>query len=268
MLPDHLSDICISFASVPLHINGATARGTLWQAAPGRFLLEAPGVARYLVEQGRQVAIASFPQAEKVEILRFLRMTPLAALLFQRGIFAFHAAAVVGPYGAILVAGDSGAGKSTLLAAMLKRGWKLLSDDLAVVKSDENGTPMAFPTFPELSLWPDAMEKFGIPGRDGGRHYLSKDDCFAASPHPLRAIYRLSVHKEEISLCDIRGLKTFSALSSLLYNRYIADALLDRTALMRQGTCIAEKVPMRALRRPRGRWCVEQLADIVERGCR
>ena len=44
----------------------------------------------------------------------------------------------------------------------------------------------------------------------------------------------------------------------------IADALFDRTAYMRLAAAIARNVPMRSLRRPRNRWCVEELADIVE----
>lgn len=268
MLPDFLSEVSIAYASLPRHLHAAPSRGVLWQAAPGRFLLDAPGAARYLVEDGSRVTIDPHPAADKSEVSRFLRMTPLAALLFQRGVTAFHAAAVAGPDGAVLIAGDSGAGKSTLLAAMLKRGWSVLADDLAAVDLNENGEPTVFPAFPELALWSDAMEKLGIETENEGRHVLPMKERFVASPRPLRAIYRLSVHKNDLEMVDIKGTKIFSTLTTLSYNSRIADALLNRDAYMRRASVITGTVPMRALRRPRGQWCVEDLANLVEGDCR
>ena len=243
MLPDFLSDISVNIASVPSHIEGAISGGVLWQAAPGRFLLDAPDTARYLVEDGSSIVIDPYPSADEADVRRFLRMTPLAALLFQRGILAFHAAAVAGPNGAILIAGDSGAGKSTLLAAMLKRGWNLLADDLAAVDLNENAMPMVFPTFPELTLWSDAMEKLEIENKGEGRHGLPMNDRFIASPQPLCAVYRLSVHKEEIEISRIEGAKLFAALTTISYNSRIADAMFNRAAYMLQAAAIARTVP-------------------------
>lgn len=49
---------------------------------------------------------------------------------------AFHAAAAVPPggAGALLLAGASFSGKSALSLALLRRGWRLLSDDIAVLR--------------------------------------------------------------------------------------------------------------------------------------
>jgi hypothetical protein len=268
MLPDFLADFSLNFASIPPHIDGAISHGVLWEAAQGRFMLEAPETARYLVEDGQRVIIDSSPAADATKVRRFLRMAPLAALLFQRGVLAFHAAAVAGPEGAILIAGDSGAGKSTLLAAMLKRGWKLLADDLAVVDREPSGMPTVLPTFPDLALWADTMEKLGFEDKGQGRHVLPMEDRFVSSPRPLRAIYRLSVHKEEIAMSDIQGMMLFTTLAALSYNSRIADALLERAAYMRQAAAIIGNVFVRNLRRPRGRWCVDELADLLEKECR
>jgi hypothetical protein len=265
MLPDFLSDISVKIAAVPPHIEGATAHGVLWQAAPRSFLIDAPDVARYLVEEGSCITIDPSPQADETDMRRFFRMTPLVALLFQRGILAFHAAAVAGPAGAILIAGDSGAGKSTLLAALLKRGWLFLADDLAAVNLDQNGLPMVYPHFPEVMLWTDTMEKLEFENVGKGRQRLPMKEQFIATPQPLRAICRLSVHKDEIEISSIEGVKLFNTLTTLSYNSRIADALLDRTAFMRTAAAIARTVPLHSLRRPRGRWCVDELADLLEK---
>lgn len=92
-----------------------------------------------------RITIEPPPQADETEVDRFLRMTPLAARLIQRGITAFHVAAVANEDGAALLEGDSGSGKSTLLAALLYRGWTMLADDLAPVDLDDEGNPAVLP---------------------------------------------------------------------------------------------------------------------------
>jgi hypothetical protein len=269
ILSSLLSEVRIQTAAVPSTLEGATARGVLWQAAPGRFLLDVPGIARYLVADGCSITVEPTAQQTARNVTRFLQMTPLAALFFQRGIPVFHAAAAATPHGVVLLAGDSGAGKSTLLAALLRRGWSLVADDLAVVSVDQNGTPSVLPAFPEVVLWQDAIDKLGMTpglpfGNNRNRQVLSLEKQFTSSPQNLLAIYWLSVHTAmEIQVRNLEGAERFSALGTLSYNSHIADALLDRSAYFRCASAIAQAVPVRQLRRPRGRWSAEELADRV-----
>jgi hypothetical protein len=57
----------------------------------------------------------------------------VVAGLHREGLYAVHAAAAAGPTGAVLVAGRSGQGKSTLVLGLVRRGFGLLSDDLALL---------------------------------------------------------------------------------------------------------------------------------------
>lgn len=269
MLTDWLTDVEVQTAPVPPALGGVRASGVLWQAATGRFLLEVPGVARYLVTDGRLVTIEPMRQAEAVDLMRFLRMGPLAALLFQRGMLAFHAAAIANEQGALLIAGDSGAGKSTLLTALLQRGWGLLADDLAVVDLDADGQPMVLPTFPEIVLWREAMERLQISETPEvcTRRVLSMQTQLISRRQPLRAIYWLSVnHKDELETSGITGIERFKALIALSYNRRIADALLDRTTFLRKAGIIARSVPLRHLRRPHSKWSVKELVEVIHNG--
>jgi hypothetical protein len=132
--------------------------GVLWRAAPGRLLLDVPGVARYLVRDGTLVQVDPRPGAAAAEVQRFLRMTPAAALYLQRGVPVLHAAVAADASGrAVVLAGDSGAGKSVLLAALVRRGWGVLTDDLAPIALGGDGAPAALPTWPEVILWPDSV---------------------------------------------------------------------------------------------------------------
>jgi hypothetical protein len=252
--PCLVSPSVISLAGARVEI--AAARGVLWQAAPERFVLDVPEVARYLVADGRTITVQPMPGAGDAEVARFLGMAPLAALWYQRGALVFHAAAAATPgdgAGAILIAGDSGAGKSTLLAALAQRGWRPLADDLAIVELDERSQPVVLPNPAPIRLWPDAREKLD---------WREAEEAPAVSePFPLRAIYWLGVHhRDGIELTELAGAQRFQALGALSYNSHIADALLDRAMYLRKAGRVAQAVPLRRLRRPRGRWSAPELA--------
>lgn len=269
ILPDLLTDITIETATLPSELVDATSRGVLWQAALGRFLLDIPEVGRYLVEDGRRVVIDALPQAADEEVIRYFCMTPLAALLYQRNIPVFHAAAAAMPdrEECILLAGDSGAGKSTLLVALLQRGWRLLADDLTIVRTDENGNLVVFPTSPEVVLWSDAVEKLSLTKTDNtsGRHILSWSGRFVSNPLLLRAVYCLAAKNQDgFQLSELEGVKRFQAMGLLAYNSHIANALFDPKEYFRQAAVFAQAIPLYRLCRPRGCWSADKLADMVE----
>jgi hypothetical protein len=269
VLPAWLSGTQIKTAAVPPVLNAANANGALWQAAPGRFLLHAPAVARFLVDDGRTITIDPAPLAAAADVGRFLRMAPLAALLYQRGILAFHAAAAANSKGAILLAGDSGAGKSTLLKTLLERGWMMLADELSAVDLDRDGELRVWPTFPEIRLWQNTEKILGnrpvAPNSGSNWRNLQMNAQFAHAPQPLRAIYWLTLHNaDQIERETVEGMERFRAPGTMAYNSHIADVLLDRMEYMRSAAILAQAVPIHRLRRPRGKWSVEELADQVE----
>lgn len=57
------------------------------------------------------------------------------ARLYEQGIYAMHAGAVVYKGAALIVAGRSGQGKTTLVLGLLRRGLGLLSDEFAIADS-------------------------------------------------------------------------------------------------------------------------------------
>jgi hypothetical protein len=233
--------------------------GVLWRAAPGRLLLEVPEVARYLVSDGNLVEIEPGDGAATGEVRRMLRMTPTAALYLQRGLPVLHAAVAVNAAGqAVMLAGNSCAGKSVLLAALLQRGWGLLTDDLAPVTLDDGGVPVALPTWPEMTQF----------GPSGSRQAVGAEASFVDEARPIRAIWWLGVHRfDPIKVHGIEGTDRFEAFGAMAYNRRIASALLDRADYLRVAAAVVGSgIPIRQLIRPHGRWTADELADIVEGG--
>jgi hypothetical protein len=242
---------------------GAPHSGVLWRAAPGRLLLEVPDVARYLVSDGNLVEIEPGDGAAG-EVRRFLRMTPAAALYLQRGIPVLHAAVVADTAGrGVVLAGDSGSGKSVLLTALVRRGWGLLTDDLAPVTLDDDQVPVAVPTWPEVTPWPGSAWL-----GSAGPAAAGWDARFVDEARPIGAIWWLGLHGfDAIEVHGVEGMARFEALAAMAYHRRIASALLDRASYLRvAGRVAGSGIPIRRLIRPRGRWTAGDLADIVENG--
>jgi hypothetical protein len=274
-----LDGCVIRFPASVGELAAAPHSGVLWRAAPGRLLLEVPDVARYLVSDGNLVEIEPCGAAAAGEVRRFLRMTPTAALYLQRGIPVLHAAVAADPAGhAVVLAGASSAGKSVLLAALVQRGWGLLADDLAPLTLDHAGVPVAVPTWPEMILWPDAVEGDATSvahgaevtefGPSGSRRAVGWEARFVDEARPVRAIWWLDVHGfDPIEVHAVEGISQFEALGAMAYHRRIASALLDRASYLTvAGTVAGSGIPIRRLIRPRGRWTASELADIVEDG--
>jgi hypothetical protein len=236
--------------------------GVLWRAARGRLLLDVPGVARYLVRDGNVVEIDPCDGAEAGEVQRFLHMTPAAALYLQRGVPVLHAAVAADPAGrGVMLAGDSGSGKSVLLTALMRRGWGLLTDDLAPVALDREQVPVAVPTWPEVRPWPGGTASAAPDGL-----YGDLADRFVHEPRPISAIWWLGQHGfDPVAVHGVEGIARFGALGAMAYNGHIASALLDRGSYLRvAGAMAGSGLPIRRLIRPRGRWTAGELADIVE----
>jgi hypothetical protein len=190
-------DVTIRGGSVPAAFGDATASGPTWQIAGQKFLLRIPGIARFLLTAGKEIAFEAEPGAEAGDIPIFLLGTAFGILLHQREQIVLHASAVRVNGKAILFCGPSGAGKSTLAAALSRRGYRLITDDFCAITVTEAGTPMVHPDSRQLKLWAQAIEKLGL-GESRGARVRSRLEKFYVDPGeahmealPLGAVYSL-----------------------------------------------------------------------------
>ncbi len=273
-VPVILNDVRIEYRAVQRNLEGATATGVLWQAAPGRFLLEAPGVARFLVTGGIEIAIDAEREAPSVRVAGFLRMAPLAALLYQRGILACHAAAVSAPGGAVLIAGVSAAGKSSVAASLVDRGCDFLADDLVGIDLDAEGRPVAHATEREIALWPDAVAQLFPAKRpewaspldpsESGLQHFAVAGRSSAVPVPLRAVYYLASQESSVMRRQDSGsVSRFELVTRMCFNSRVADTLLDHTLFLRLAGAITCQVAVKHIVRSRVPWQAGSIADRI-----
>jgi hypothetical protein len=112
----------------PQELPDPTASGATWQIAGKQFLTRIPDIARFLLNDGSEIVVASESEASDADIPVFILGTVFGILLHQREQIVLHASAVRVNGKAVLFCGSSNAGKSTLAAALAQRGYPLVTD--------------------------------------------------------------------------------------------------------------------------------------------
>lgn len=196
------ADVDIRRGSVPETLEGTTASGPNWQLAGRTFLLSVPRVARFLIDNGRSITVASAPEATANDVAVFILGSALGILLHQRGLMVLHGATVARNGRAVAICGRSGAGKSTFAASLCENGCRFVSDDISVVSLGPDGLPVVLPDGRRLKLWQQAIDRLRLGERRGTavreaveKYYIDPGDCVEEAV-PLAAIYILG---------DVRG---------------------------------------------------------------
>src|ERR1051325_4103767 len=142
--------------SLPESLDGAIPVGPYSQARPGALLRVVPGIGRFLASGGMTIEVFVEEGADPDAVDALIHGGLLGALIHQRGDLPLHASTLVSPdrRRTLAIAGDTGSGKSTTAYELIRRGWKLLSDDLTRV-TIENGFATAWPGRTRLRLMSD-----------------------------------------------------------------------------------------------------------------
>jgi len=195
--PSVAAEVTIRRGPVPAELNAPTAKGPTWEAAAHEFLLRVPGVARFLLNDGREIVFAPESEENLADIPIFLTGTVFGILLHQRGQIVLHASAVQVEGRVVLFCGPSGAGKSTLAAALAQRGYPVVTDDVCAISLDSGAAPLIFPDGRQLKLWAQAIERLELTDSQGGRvrpqlqkYYVEPRQAYS-NPLPLGAVYVL-----------------------------------------------------------------------------
>lgn len=145
-------DVRVRSGPVPAGLASPPAQGVAYQAAPDQFLLDIEHVARFFIHNSNEIVIERAPEAADGDIRSFLLGSVIGVLLHQRGMLPLHASAIATARGAVAFAGEVGCGKSTLAAALHRRGYRVLADDVCAVSLNGAGQPIVTPAYPQLNL--------------------------------------------------------------------------------------------------------------------
>lgn len=269
---DHSPDVVIRLGPVDAIASGEDRYFTVDPDDSCR--LDVPGVARFLVRDGREIVVHTDLPRDAPDLAAFLLGSVFGFLCHQRALLPLHASCVAINGSAVAFAGLSGAGKSTLAAKLVALGHALLADDVTVIQATAQG-PLVVPSFPHQKLWADSIDALGLErGRairsiDGFQKFEHGARRFASEPLPLAAICHLEpdAGKGRDMLTPIRGLEAVHRMRAAIYRLAAGRRIAGGDGrLMLAAAETAAAVPQFGLRRPTAFAALPEFAHrLVER---
>jgi hypothetical protein len=252
---------------LPETLDGGLPVGPFSSARPGRLLRVVPGVGRFLARDGLALEIAVEPEADPAAVDALAHGGVLGALIHQRGELPLHATTLVTPdgRGAVALAGDSGAGKSTTAYELLRRGWRMLSDDLTRV-TIVDGRPLAWPGRASTRLLLDACDAFGLdptrlaPAPAWPDKYVVPVTRWN-EPLPLAAVVCLQRSEGALDIAQVAGAAAVPLLAAQTYRLHYVAALGQSATHLR---LLAATLTTTRLLRLTGAGSVSEVASAIE----
>jgi len=228
--------------------------------------LISPDARSILYRQERGASLESFTV--------YLLGQVLSYVLLARGVEALHGTAVLVDGEAVLLVGDSGYGKSTLAAALLGRGYPVLTDDVAALDRSR-GRWRVHAGIPRLKLFPAVARKLlgetgrGVPLNHGTAKLVLPLDGARAARHAarLRAIYVLADPAAQRAcrrpaIAPLEGQAAFLEVIRAAFNLVVVDpGRLE--GQFRQAARLVADVPIRRLTYPRATRALPTVCDAL-----
>lgn len=264
----------IRYGKTPETLDNVTERGILYEANNTQFLLHLDDIGRYYVEDGRTITIERDNDVDDGSVRVFLLGSAMGALLHQRGLLPLHGSAIKAGDGAVLFSGVSGAGKSTTAAAFVRRGYRLLADDVCAIEVNDSGQPIVRPGYPQHKLWADMLEKFETDANKltRVRPQLNKfavpaHDSFCDTTLPLKATYVLvsGSNSEEPELTPLDGIWRLRALKFQVYRQRFMEKRGATINHAKQFAALANHVRVCRVTRPDYPFMLDELVNLIEK---
>jgi hypothetical protein len=265
-----LQQIDIRLGSVPSSLPQGTELDPGCFAAPTEFLLHVPGIARYLVSDGKEVLVEPAEGALALDVRAYLLGTVFAVLCHQRGLLPLHASAVSWEGNVIAFLGHAGEGKSSLAAHLARRGFSVVSDDICLIDARGEGPAMVIPAAPWLKLWRASLDHLGLPA-EGLEPVFSEDDKYrfpieqTLERQPIRKLIFLERREGATEMREVTPLRALPLLVNLTHQAYLLGASGKREENFLLCGRVAAQADAYRLSRPWGFTHIDSAVDAIER---
>ncbi len=268
---DVTPEVVVSYGSVPDRLENMRAAGWKFQANADHVLIKTVRIADILVSQGERIIIQPKADAREEEVRALFLGWGLGALLHQRNMLPLHGSVMSLGDECIVFCAPSGTGKSSLAARFVKRGYRLLDDNIAAI-ARVDGAFKVYPGYPMIKLPADVHQKpeysFVAPGSflPALRKYaLQVCQDLPAHPQSLKKIYVLTHDGPAArALAPLNGGAKFSFL---MQNVFCAQFLQGMDKLAHQFRIIesiAAQTPVLQVRLPDWPTPYDDIAAMLE----
>lgn len=268
--PRHAPTVAIEWGEVSGGLKNPTLRRDWWQTTATDYLLQVPGVARFHVTAHR-IIVSPEPGADDAAVRLYLFGSVMGALLHLRGVLPLHGSAVSLPdgKGAAIFTGTSSAGKSSLAAALSRRGYPLMADDIAAV-GIQDGRCVIHPGLARSKLWRESLDFLGFDRVNGSAVRPGKyafDVPVMRRSATVTHVYELvSDEAGGVAIAKVVGLQKLRLLDRQTFRRNYVGGFGRRGEHLQRLMQLAGQVHAGRINRPQhGPVSIDAIIGLLER---
>ena len=267
----------VGWGLVPAHVDSPVLdesfqAGRGWVTANrSEAVVRIDGLLSFSVRHGRTVVVDPADGADPVAVDVWLYGLAAAILHAQRGGVALHATCVDIDGVAVCLAGFPGAGKSTTALELVRRGHRLVADDMSPIDPEVSRARRALvtPFGRPVHLWPETATAVGFDLPEG--HTVMPSGKLVLPPPPSEpaevcAVAVLAAEERDGSVgCEsIRPSEAVPVLTANVHCGSIITSVWP-DQVFAWATRLASALPVYRLTRPAARWTLGEMADAVEK---
>lgn len=230
-------------------------------------------VAQYYIYKGREIIIEPYDEPDINNIIVFLLGTIFGGLLIQRQTLAIHGGAVDIDGNGVIIPGDSGAGKSTLTSALVDLGYKMITDDVAVIRSSNKNEIFIEPAYPQRKLCKDAIHNFGYELNKFNKAYGQRDkffiripDKFSYKPVKLKAIFEICTSdNDKVEIEEINGFEKIDIIRKNIYRIEILNKVGMKEKYFNMLLNLSKDIEIYRIKRPLNMFTVKEQIDEINK---
>lgn len=224
----------------------------------GEVLFSIPEVARYLIQLPNRITVEPCVNASAEAVQLFLLGSAIGIILHhQRGVVV-HGCAVSIDNSAFVFSGPSGVGKSTLASAFTQVGKKILTDDVAMLRSGTDGRSVVWPGYPQMKLWKKSLELLNLESDNLSSVFLREEkynlpvrECFQRTPEPLRGLFFLKEGAgSSLKFTRVVGNASYVLLHSNTYRVEYLSQIADLKTHFQACAQVVAQTPCYVVERP------------------
>lgn len=262
------SDVYIRYGHIDNPPSLIDDEWSTYQATDNKFCITYRDIGAFLVRDGCEIIVDISNDEKLSEVPHILLGIAIAVILHQRGHVILHSSLVEVDGKAVGFLGNSGDGKSSMAMALYEHGYKLISDDLAVIDFNLADEIIVHQGFPQTKLWPDFAESIGI---DAGSMQLIQSDSIKRVRRlydrftekaliPLHTLYILDFD-DEVDIVELKGHEALIGLVGYSYDINLSKMTDNLGRHMQQCKKIAEHISIKRLSRP---YDLSEMPKIVQ----
>jgi len=271
---DAIPDVSIRYGVIDSDLKNPVYTGVRFQIAKNEFLLKVDNVAKFLISKGETIIVDKVEGAGDNEINLFLLGSAMGALIHQREMLPIHGSTIKIKDKSVIFSGVSGAGKSSISAYFVKKGYKIVADDISVVAVNNNKNIVS-PGYPRIKLWEDVSNNLNIETNDSlrirpeiNKFGVNVSESFYNSDIEVNKIIIINTKNTSgFEIEKLKGIEKFNALKNNTYRFNFAERLQKKQSLFSFYSKFLPNIDIYRLSRPQKPLMLDELYKFIVEKC-